>query len=263
MSGEAVDIVVLAADRGATDPVAAAGNAPGKVLVDVGGRPMLARVLDAVARAAGVRTIIVVCPDAPGYHAVLASAGAPVRIDPAEGPAASVNAALALRPDDGAVVVATGDHALLEPGWVNQFVERASACGADAVVGVVDHAGVARRFPDSRRTRYRFADIAVCGANLFYFADAGARRAVSQWQTFEAYRKRPWRIVAKLGPANLLRYMSGRLTLTQATEALSRRLGVRVRAVLIDDPCAAVDVDSPADLEQVRALCAAECRARS
>lgn len=258
MTAASFDVVVLAADRGAADPVAAAGNAPGKVLVDVGGRPMLARVLDAVGRSAGAGAVTVVCPDAPAYRGVLDAAGAPARVDPAPGPAASVNAVLGARPGSGPLLVVTADHALLRPDWIAQFVERARATGADAVVGVVDHAGVARRFPDSRRTRYRFADVAVCGANLFWFGGARGRAAVSRWQAFEAHRKRPWRIIAGLGPGNLLRYLAGRMTLARATQRLSQRFGVAVAAVFIDDPRAAVDVDSPADLEQVRAICAAE-----
>jgi len=41
----------------------------------------------------------------------------------------------------------------------------------------------------------------------------------------------------------------GRLSLSQALERLSRRLGVRVAAVLLEQPQAGVDVDSLADLQ--------------
>lgn len=258
MSDEAFDVVVLAADRGPDDPVAAAGKAPGKVLVEVAGRPMLSRVLDALRAVSGIGEVIVVCPATPAYATALSGSDRVERIEPAEGPAASVEAAFARRRRGGALLVVTGDHALLRPDWVSQFVDRARATGCDAAVGIVDHAAVAKRFPESRRTRYRFADVAVCGANLFFFAGDTGRRAVSRWRAFEAHRKRPWRIIAELGAANLLRYLLGRLTLAQATRRLSDRLGVAVAAVFIDDPRAAVDVDSVADLEHVRALCAGE-----
>jgi hypothetical protein len=59
-----------------------------------------------------------------------------------------------------------------------------------------------------------------------------------------------------LGWANLARFLAGRLALDPAFEALSRSVGVRVRPVLLDDPLAAVDVDSPADLALVEQVLA-------
>ena len=80
------------------------------------------------------------------------------------------------------VLLVTGDHPLLQPAWLEQFVSRAAASGADAVVGLVDHAVFVARFPDSRRTRYRFSDVSVCGTNLFYFAGQRGRAVVEQWR---------------------------------------------------------------------------------
>lgn len=254
MSASRYDVVVLAGDRGPGDPVAATAGAPGKVLAEVAGRPILARVLDAIAGTKAVGSVTVVCPAGRPYRDVLAAAAIEQRVEPAAGPAASVLSALSGRDGHAPVLVVTGDHALLESAWLERFAAGAEASGADAVVGVVDAERVRARFPASRRTRYRFSDVAVCGTNLFWFAGDRGHRAIAQWRAFEAHRKRPWRVIAKLGPINLLRYATGRLTLEQATGRLSRRLGVAVAAVFVDAPEAAVDVDTVADLRLVRAL---------
>lgn len=251
MTATAVNVVVLAGDRGPGDPLAAGAGVPGKVLVEIGGKPMLTRVLEAVGGFGNHGEVIVVCRDLPAYAAAIDAACRCRRIDPAEGPAASAMAALDQIDQAGPVLLVTGDHPLLRPEWLDQFVERACATGADAAVGVVDHAAIVERFPDSKRTRYRFSDVSICGTNLFYFAGSGGRRVIEQWRAFETDRKKPWKIVGRLGPWNLLRYLLGRLSLAQALEALSRRLGVRLAAVEIDWPEAAVDVDSPGDLDLV------------
>ena len=244
-----VSVIVLAADRGPGDPLASRAGVPGKVLVEIAGKPMLTRVLETVAEFAGNGEVVVVCRNHPEYKAATEMARQCVRIEPAEGPAASAVAALDALPQSGPVLLVTGDHPLLRPAWLHAFVDRAAATGADAVVGVVDYARVLERFPGSRRTRYRFSDRSVCGTNLFYFSGRRGREIASLWRAFEADRKRPWKIVRRLGGWNLVRYVFGGLSLDAAMAALSQRMDMRLAAVLLDAPEAAVDVDSAADLE--------------
>ena len=251
MTAAAISVIVLAADRGPGDPLAVNAGVTGKVLVEIGGKPMLTRVMEAVCGFAGAGPLMVVSRDDPAY-AQAADVGREFqRVDPASGPAASAVAAMNRIDPSETVLLVTGDHPLLQPAWLEQFVARADASGADAVVGLVDHAAIVARFPDSRRTRYRFSDVSVCGTNLFYFAGLRGRAVVEQWRVFETHRKKPWKIVGRLGPWNLLRYLAGRLSLAAAMDALSRRMGFRLSAVMLDAPEAAIDVDSQADLELV------------
>jgi len=245
------DVIVLAGDRGPNDPVAASQRVAGKVLVELAGRSLLARALDAVAALPAVRRVWLVCPDRAEYLEI-ARAALPERIElnrlaPADGPAASVAAALARAGQRPALVI-TGDHPLLRPEWLADFAARAVERDADAVAGVADARRVAERFPDSRRTRYRFADVPACGTNLFWFAAGQGEAVADAWRAFERDRKRPWKMVSKLGWGTLLRYLTGRLTLDRAAVALSDALGLRLALVLVDDPEAAVDVDSLDDL---------------
>lgn len=254
MTGGATSVIVLAADRGPGDPLAVRAGVPGKVLVEIAGKSMLARVMKTVSDFAANGRLVVVCRDDPAYAAAADPGREFQRVDPAAGPAASAVAAMKRLDPREPVLLVTGDHPLLQPAWLQQFVTRAAASGADAVVGLVDHAAIAARFPESRRTRYRFSDISVCGTNLFYFCGERGREVAEHWRVFEAHRKKPWKIVGRLGPWNLLRYLTGRLSLPTAMEALSRRLGSQLAAVMVDAPEAAVDVDSDADLELVTRL---------
>ncbi len=79
---------------------------------------------------------------------------------------------------------------------------------------------------------------------------------MSFWRKMEQHRKRPWRLAAGLGIWTLLRYLCGRLPLTGALAQLSRRTGCQVQAVLLDDPAAAVDVDTEADWALAQAIIA-------
>ena len=242
--------LILAGSRGVPDPVAVAAGVPHKALVDVGGQTMLARVAAAL-RAAGVEDISVSTSSQPVLDALV-----PLGLTPlgaAAGPSGSV--ALALGTLGTPLLVTTADHALLRPEWVRDFV---SDMPADADVGVL----LARRdkveaaLPGTRRTWLRFADGHWSGCNLFYLAGPEASSAVRLWQQVEADRKKPWKIARRLGLRTLLLYALGRLGLDQALRRLGAKAGVRATLVAARDGLAAVDVDSPADLEQVRALVA-------
>ncbi len=253
-----IDVIVLAGDRGPGDPLAQSAGVAGKTLVPVAGRAMLTHALSALAGWERLGNVILVAPALPAYEdAALASGLATsrlIQVSPAASPSASVAQALARAGPSRPLLLTTADHVLLKTGWLDEMLDRAG--DADLLVGLVDYDRVMERFPGSRRTRYRFSDLSVCGTNLFLFQSGRADTVVEQWQAIEQQRKRPWRVVSMLGWANLARYLAGRLSLMQGFTALSKVLGVNVSARVLDDPLAAVDVDSASDLALVESVLA-------
>ncbi|MFB4205571.1 nucleotidyltransferase family protein [Arhodomonas sp. KWT2] len=261
---EPFDAVVLAADRGPADPVAAATGSACKVLAPVAGRPMVLRVLDALAASPAATCTVLCGPPAPalagsGELRGRIDAGAVDWIAPQPGPSASAEAGLTHLGGGRPALVTTGDHALLTAGMIDGFTEAAAAGGWDAVVGLVEYDTVAAAFPGVRRTVTRLSDAAVCGTNLFAFPTPAGRSLVRYWQRVEARRKRPWQVVlGAVGPTAVARYALGRLSLEAALETLSRRLGVSVGAVILPWARAGVDVDSAADLALAEAVLAGD-----
>lgn len=251
--------VVLAGDRGPDDPVAHHTGATCKALAPVAGRPMLLRVLDALAASTAIDGVTLVGPQAAQVDqcpelAARIAAGRLAWLPPQPSPSRSAAAALEQLPADRPVLLTTADHALLQAQWVDVFCAQALASGKDAVVGLAHHAAVLAAFPGSKRTALRFRDAACCGCNLFAFLTPAGRRAPAFWRQMEQQRKQPHRLAAALGLGTLLAYLCGRLTLADGLEHLSRKIGAELGAVLLDDPRAAVDVDSVADFELVERL---------
>jgi GTP:adenosylcobinamide-phosphate guanylyltransferase len=248
--------VVLAGERApGTDPLARAAGVASKVLVPVGGRAVIDRVLEAIEAS---RTIDACWLAGPERRTIERHAPMHERIDsgrwrwlaPMESPASTALTALhAIGPKP--VLVTTADHAWLRSEIVDHFVRAARATGADVAIGFARLDDVKARFPDTRRTGWRFRDGAYCGCNLFVFLTPRASAVANLWRSFEKDRKRPWRIVAGLGIGLLLRYLTGRLSLADALSELGGRANCRIAPVVLPYPEAAVDVDSVADWEQV------------
>ncbi len=244
--------IVLAGERTGGNALAAELGLPASVLVEVANRPSIERVIDTLRTTEGCEGGVIVgpsasvCRESKTLKALLA-VGDYAWLEPAAGPSESVLRAfdsLASLP----VLITTGDHALLRPETVAHFITAAKAAGADAVVGLVSHARVMRRFPDTRRTRLAFREGGFCGTNLFLLRNRAARQAILFWSQVQRDRKQPWRIARRLGMATWWRYLRHSLAIKEAFATLSRLAGCSVGWVELRDEYTAIDVDSAADL---------------
>jgi len=242
--------LILAGSRGGRDPVAEVAGVDAKALIVIAGETMLARVINAV-RAAGAARIVVSAshPDVVAQALALGAETLPAEAGP------SRSARAALERLGTPLLVTTADHALLQAEWITRFLTDTPA-DADVSALLARRDTIEAAVPDTQRTYLRFADGAWSGCNLFWLATPRAAAAIALWEEVEADRKRPWRIVWRLGPGMLLRYALGRLTLADALARLGAVAGVRARVVASPFGLAAVDVDKPADLELVQRLVA-------
>ena len=172
-----------------------------------------------------------------------------IPVPPGAGPSASVAAGFATMGPP--LLVTTADHALLRPQWIADFIADTPE-HADVAVLLARRGLVETALPGTRRTWLRFADGAWSGCNLFLLNTPRAATAIQTWEAVEAERKRPWKIAARLGAGTLASYLVGRLTLAEAISRLGQRVGVEAAVVAARDGLAAVDVDKPVDLVQVR-----------
>jgi hypothetical protein len=119
-------------------------------------------------------------------------------------------------------------------------------------VGLAPYALVKEAYPDIKKTVLRFSDGEFCGCNLFAFLTPEGRRAANFWRKIEQERKKPLLVIGLLGWWAVIRYRLGMLPLEEALAKLSKRLGLRIRAVILPYANAAIDVDSIADFVLVQ-----------
>lgn len=240
--------LILAGSRAGEEGTDAFGGASHKALIQLEGQSLLERVATAL-REAGAESIAVSCNES-AVTGCARGLGLKV-LPPAAGPSGSVLSAL----DElgTPLLVTTADHALLRAEWVREIIDGTPE-RADLGVMLANRHAVEQAMPGSKRTYLRFADGNWSGCNLFFLRNTRAREAIVLWQKIESDRKRPLRIVWRLGVGTLLRYLLGRLTLQQALSRLGANIGVQPMLVSASDGLAAVDVDKPEDLADIQAL---------
>ncbi len=251
--------VVLAADRGPDDPVTKAAGVRCKSLTPVGGTPMVFRVLDALTASQVVNTYILCGPpksvvdQEPDLGNLIAS-GRIKWFENQATPSSSAFHVLQTLPNETPVLLTTADHALLSARIVDYFCSEAQATDCDVVAGIARHEAVKATYPQTRRTATHLEDGAYCGCNLFAFLTPRARLAADFWRRVENQRKNPLRVIRVLGWSAVARYLMGWLSLNEALDRMSRRLGFKAGAVVLPCPEAAVDVDSVSDLKLVETI---------
>jgi GTP:adenosylcobinamide-phosphate guanylyltransferase len=250
---QTVTALVLAGTRNDQDPVARLVEVPNKILAHVGGEPMISRVLQTLEKSHTVGKRILCGPswDTVQDHAFLkkwVQSGEVHWIEPLHGPSVSVERFLHEHRQEYPILITTADHPLLTPEMVDYFLRESRQTEADVTVGLVPYTLIAASYPQSKRTVTRFTGGGYCGSNLFCLFTSKAERLVEFWSHIEQERKHPLRLIRTLGGMVLIRYVFGRLSLSEALARLSRRLDLHVKEILLPFPEAAIDVDTPEDL---------------
>ncbi len=249
--------IVLAGDRTKADSLVSHSPAGCKALIDIDGVPMVRRVLDALLQSRVVSNITLAGPE---QHELATDSGLVSLLEqgsvgwraPEASPSTSAYHAMQEVDPDQPVLLTTADHPLLTPEIVDAFGRQSLADDVDVAVGLAPHALVAEAYPGIKKTVLHFADGDFCGCNLFAFLTPEGRRAANFWRKIEQERKKPMLVIGLLGWLAVIRYRLGLLPLEDALAKLSKRLGLRIRAVILPYANAAIDVDSIADLMLVK-----------
>jgi CTP:molybdopterin cytidylyltransferase MocA len=239
--------IVLAAQRdGRLDPLALEAGVSHKCLVPIGGRPLLAHVLEALARQSGVDAIRISVEDGAedrlrAVEGAGGELGVPVIFVPAKA-TISDSVYSAAGDADGPFVVTTADNVLLTAAAVRRVTERLLA-GDDAVLAMSRKEDVLFAHPQGQRRFYRFTDGSYSNCNLYGLS----RRGLALAETFRSggqFAKNPMRIAAAFGLFNLFLVRYGLISLDRAMTRVGQRFGVHASAVVLEDGAHAIDVDN-------------------
>lgn len=237
---------VVLAGRPNAGALRAVSAAPWEALVEVGGRPMVCRVVEALQGAAGVGDVVVVAPPA------VAAALSGVRVAPPGGDLVeSLRHGLAAA-GAGPVLAAGSDVPLLTPAMVERFLAACAAAGAATCYPVIPRAACEERFPGARRTYARLREGEFTGGNLFYLAPEAVAPVLALLERFYRARKSPLRLAALLGVGVFLRFLAGRLSIRDVERRFRQLTGCAGRAVICPDPEVGMDVDKPEDWRLVQ-----------
>lgn len=224
---------------------------PNKAFLELGGRPLVVRVLDAVRGCGWIDRVVAVGPVQP----LTALLGASVEII-AEEPSLIDNMAAAASRLAGAsrVLTVASDLPLITAKALDQFLQ---LCTGEAgfYYPIIPQAALLRRFPDARKTFVRVADGVFCGGSVLVFDPRLIEKVRPLVERVIAGRKKPWLLAQLFGWPTVMKLAAGTLTIADMEARIYEVAGIRGRAVVLDGPELALDIDAerPENVKILRA----------
>ncbi|MGH2404027.1 MAG: nucleotidyltransferase family protein [bacterium] len=228
-----------------------APDLPSKAFLVLGGRPLLVRVTDALRKARSIGRILVVGPAEP-LASLLDSS---VEIVPEQTTMVeNIAAAVARLSGEPRVLAVASDLPLITAAAIEGFL---AMCTGDAGLyyAIVPQAAVERRYLGARKTYVRVTDGVFTGSSVLLF-DPGIIDSVRPLvERIMAGRKKPWLLAQLFGWSLATRLIAGTLSIADAEARVQEVTGIRVKAVIVESPELALDIDAerPENIKILRA----------
>lgn len=240
-----LDAIVLTGGRDNHNPLLAGTTLKSKVLLPVGGQPMVASVIEAIAASAFSPTLYVSTND-PDIQSLKASV--PFTSLPGESRAVdSFLKSLERLPDPEWVLFVCGDHPLLTTEMIDYFIEEATDRGLGLSAAVVNRSLVQKHYPGSKRTYFPVKGGAYSGGNM-YLLNAKVFKANAEFLGgLDENRKKPWKSIKFLDIPTILQFLFRQLDIHQITAKAEKLVGCKSGVVVMPWAEACMDVDKPSD----------------
>ncbi|MEO6913467.1 MAG: nucleotidyltransferase family protein [Candidatus Baltobacteraceae bacterium] len=240
---------------GPADALCPPGTA-NKAFVEIVGKTLLERTLEALRAAPSVGRIIVVAP--PTVHRDPALKLADECRPDGTRIKHSLESGLRGLPPDDDVLVSTSDLPILTAIAIQDFIAQALAKDADLTYGCLEKRVHMARFPQVPHTWAHLRDGTYCGGGFITIKPRIYPQLAQFIEKLGRARKNPLALASLFGWDILLQFAVRRLTIAHAEDRASKLIGARVRAVISPYAETAVNVDRVSDIalaeELVRAV---------
>ncbi|MCA9930404.1 MAG: nucleotidyltransferase family protein [Anaerolineales bacterium] len=228
------------------DPLYAYTKGSSKALLDMGGRTMLERVVDALQASKHVGEIVVV-----GLGSNMGMTfQRPVHHVPDQGSLignviAGIRFLQKQNPETKLVMLSSADIPAITPAIVNAFIESCRPHDRAIYYNFVDKPTMDGRFPGSNRTFVKLKGTEIAGGDMLLVDAALADSHTDLWQALTEGRKHAWKLARVVGLGFLIKFLFHRVGLADIEATAERIIGKPVQVVLSPFAELAMDADKP------------------
>lgn len=225
-----------------------------KALLDMNGRTMLERVMDALQAAETISEIVVVGLGSdlgmtfqkPVYH--LTDQGSLLK-----NALAGIAKMRELHPETKLVLLCSADIPTITPTIVDDFIHSCEPFDKGIVYNFVDKPTMEARFPHSNRTYVKLKDAPVAGGDMTLIQADLADSNQEVWEALTNARKHAWQLARVVGFRFLFKFLLRQLSFADIEAAAKRITGRPARILLNSHAEIAMDADKPEQVLLLRA----------
>lgn len=227
-----------------------------KALIKINGREMILYIIDALQKLGYIEKIVVVGPEKK-LRSVLKNYDVDV-VEEGDELIDNVMKGLECFSDEDEVLIITSDIPMITPEALDDFIKSAKELNADFAYPIIPREDTEKKYPGVKRTYARVKEGTFTGGNAVLVRVGSAKGCVDKAREFFLYRKSPWKLAGILGIPIVLKFLLGRLTISEIEKRVFELFGINARAVISRFPEIGSDVDKESDLELARRVLARE-----
>ena len=230
-----------------------------KAMIDMGGRPMIERVVNGLQASESVGEVVIVGLDKETFGPQLNFTRPVVMLPNQHG--MIPNTLLGMRwirdhnPDAQFILGCADDVPHITGDMVDGFVEQCAPYDCVLYYSAIEPDVMEAAYPGSNRTFINFkGGVKLSGANLFLLDMNLVDQNPDLWTMATDARKHGWRIARLVGWTTLIKYQLRQLSLPEAEAAAARLIGLDKPVRVLPIPYAAVgmDGDKPNQIDMLR-----------
>jgi GTP:adenosylcobinamide-phosphate guanylyltransferase len=246
-------IITAGGIPGPEDPLYELTQGKSKALLEIGGKPMVQWVLDALCGSEKIEQIVMVGLDSD----IGLACSKPITYIPNQGGMLdnvriAIDKVVELNPQAELILLVSSDIPAMTTEMVDWAIDTALETEHDMYYNIISKEDMEARFPESKRSFIKFKDAVVCGGDMNIVRASAASGNDELWNKLIASRKNAFKQAALFGFSTLLLVLTRRLSIHDAAPRISKQIGIRGRAVLCPYPELGMDVDKPYQFEILR-----------
>lgn len=250
-----MNVVILAGGKMSTeDPLFFEGGDGSRCMIDLGGKPMVQWVIDALDASESIHELYVIgLTPKSGLHALKPLHFMPDENSLFDNIRTGVLRATEDHPSNTKVMIASGDIPAVRPEMIDWLAEQVSHDSPLTLYyNVITKETMEARYPKSNRSFVKFQDIAVCGGDINAIDKSLFDAEKPIWNQLAEARKNPLKQVSFLGFGNLLLVALRLVTLEGAVSRVCKKLEIKGNVLICPFAEMAMDADKPHQLEILR-----------
>ncbi|MCB9421150.1 MAG: NTP transferase domain-containing protein [Ardenticatenaceae bacterium] len=225
-----------------------------KALLEMNGRTMLERVVNALQSARQIDEIVVIGLGSDMGQTFLR----PVHHLPGQGnlinnAIAGVDWIMQHKPDTQAVMLSSADIPLLTGELVDALIEMCRPFDQGVYYSFVTKETMEARFPGSKRTFTKLKGVEVAGGDLGIIQPDILLNNRALWEALSNARKHAWQIAREVGIMVLLKLLTRQLSIADIEQLAERLTGMPSRVLLNPYAEMGMDGDKPHQIDLLRA----------
>ncbi|RMH01932.1 MAG: hypothetical protein D6706_00955 [Chloroflexi bacterium] len=246
-------IITAGGIPGPDDPLYEYAQGKPKALIDMNGRTMLERVVDAFQHAQSVDDIVIVgLGDDMGMQFQR-----PVHHLPDHGSLlgnvlAGVRWLREQKGDVGYVLLSSADVPTLTGEIIDDFVARCQPLDKAVYYNFVTKEAMERRFPHSNRTYVKLKGVQIAGGDVVLADSVLADSHQELWEQLTNARKHAWKLAKTVGLWPMLKLLFRQLSIEDIENLFLRVVGRPAKIILNPHAEIAMDADKPHQVDLLR-----------